>query len=233
MVQRICEPYQPKVEALVLISDKRRAIRALDLISRGPAHCQGDVKQFLNKLQQITNRILDKNSPGTRVDMQYLSHQQITQHIDQPFSYTQEEVDLAENNRGILTKVTDTGIVTETTIDLLAVDEDHIIYKLKSLSRHCRDHWLDVGRALLSDCQVIDITAALGTGAMTVDKFCHVVETWIRRRWRTATLDTFMKVCDTVDKRIRQQVIRELGVTGRDPLSSAGIQGKVHVESRE
>ena len=62
-------------------------------------------------------------------------------------------------------------------------------------------------------------------GATTRDKFCHILETWIRRQWRTATLNTFLKVCDTVDKRIRQEVNRELEVTGRDRLSSADIRG--------
>ena len=68
MVQRICEPSQPEVEALVVISDKRRAIRALDLISRGPAYCHHDVKQFADKLQHITMHLLDQKSPGTRVE---------------------------------------------------------------------------------------------------------------------------------------------------------------------
>ena len=168
LVQRKCEPSQPKVETLVVVSDKTRAKHALDLISLGPAHCQLDVKQFLDKLQQITMRILDQKSPGTQVEKRYLGNQEITQHIDMPVSYSQEEVDSAKNNKGILT---DTGIMTDTIIDLLAVD--HIIYKLQSLSRHCRDHWLEVGKALLSDCQVTDISAALGTRAMTIRRFCH------------------------------------------------------------
>ena len=49
VAEKICEACQPVVEGLVVISDKKRAIRALDLITQGPAYCQQDVKQFLVK----------------------------------------------------------------------------------------------------------------------------------------------------------------------------------------
>ena len=233
LVQRICEPTQPKVEALVSISDKKRAIRSLDLITRGPAHCQRDAKQFLDKLHHITMQMLDKKSPGTLVEKQHLSHHQISQHIDTPLSYSQEEVALAKQDKGVLSKKTGDQIITDTVIDLLAVDDDHIIYKLQAMSKYCSDHWQAIGCILLSSTksQVTELAAAWGDGATTGDKFCHILETWIRRQWRTATLDTFLKVCDTVDKRIRQQVNRELEVIGRDPLSTADMQGTVHVEN--
>ena len=131
LVQRIS---QPKVEALVVVSDKRRAIRALDLISRGPTQHRKDVKQLLDKFQQITMHILDQKSPGTRVERRYLSHQQISQHVENPISYSQEEVDLAKKGNGILVKETGKEIITDSVIDLLAIDDDHMMYELQSVA---------------------------------------------------------------------------------------------------
>ena len=228
LVQRLCEPTQPEVEALVLISDKMRAIRALDLITRGPAHCQKYAKQFLDKLQHIIMQMLDKKSPGTRVQKQYLSHHQISQHIDTPLSYSQEEVDLAKRDKGIVVKKTGDQILKDSVIDLLAVDDDHIIYRLQSLTKHCSDHWQALGCILLSSTrpQITDLVAALGDRATTGDKFCHVMETWIRSQWRTAALDTFLKACDKVDIRLRQQVNRELAMEDGRPMSSVDTEGR-------
>ena len=227
LVQRICEPSQPKVEALVLISDKTRAIRALDLIARSPAHFQRDAKQFLDRLQHIAMKILDKKSPGTRVKRLYLSHQQIIQHIDKPFAYSQEEVDSAKKSKGVLTKNSGDQIITDSVIDLLAVNDDHIIYRLQSLIKHCSDHWQALGCILLSSTkpQITDLVVALGDRATTGDKFCHVMEAWIRRQWRTSALDTFLKACDKVDSRLRQQVNRELAIEDGRPMSSVNEEG--------
>ena len=228
LVQRICEPAQPKIEGLVLISDKKRAIRALDLVTRGPAHCQGDAKQFLDKLQHIALEIIDKMSPGTRVEKCYLSHQQIIQHIDKPFCYSQEEVDLAKKEKGVLTKKTGDQIITDSVIDLLAVDDDHIIYKLQSLSKY-KSHWLELGCILLSytEEEVIELSSVLGHGSKMADKLYLVVETWIRRQWRTATLDTFLKACDTVDRQSGQQKAKRARLMTQDISSSANTKGNM------
>ena len=223
LVQRLCEPTQPEVEALVLISDKMRAIRALDIITRGPAHCQRDAKEFLDKLWHTTMQMLDKKSPGTRMEKQYLSHHQISQHIDTPLSYSEEEVVLAKKDKGILVKKTGDQIIKDSVIDLLTVDDDHIIYRLQSLRKHCSDHWKALGCILLSSTrpQITDLVAAMGEGATTDDKFCHVLETWIRSQWRTATLDTFLNACDKVDSRLRRAVNRELAnAEGREWMST-------------
>ena len=65
LVKRVCEKSQPQVEGFVTVSDKKRAIQSLDLITRGPAYCQGDVKQFLVKLERMTFKIIDKKSKNT------------------------------------------------------------------------------------------------------------------------------------------------------------------------
>ena len=153
-------------------------------------------------------RILDKkNSPGTRVERFYLGHQQIIQHIDKPICYSQEEVDLAKKEKGILTKKTGDQINTDSVIDRLTLNDNHIIYKLESLSKY-KSHWLELGCALLSytEEEVIELSSALGDGAKMVDKLFHIIETWIRRQqWRTATLDTFLKACETVERQTDQQ----------------------------
>ena len=119
--------------------------------------------------------ILDKkNSPGTRVERFYLGHQQIIQHIDKPICYSQEEVDLAKKEKGILTKKTGDQIITDSVIDLLTLNDNHIIYKLESLSKY-KSHWLELGCALLSytEEEVIELSSALGDGAKMVDKLPH------------------------------------------------------------
>ena len=170
-------------------------------------------------------QILDKKSPGTRVKRLYLSHQQIIQHIDKPFANSQE-VDLAKKEKGVLTKKSGDQIITDSVIDLLGVNDNHIIYKLPLLIKHCSDHWQALGCILLSSTKpkVIELAAALGDGATTDDKFCYVMETWIMRQWRTATVDTFLKACDKADSRLRQQVDRELAIEEGRLVSFANVQ---------
>ena len=217
LVKAVCEESEPKVEALVFVSDRRRSIRAIDLISRGPAYSHRHVKQFVDKLQKFTMQTVDKKSPGTPVKKRFLSHQHIRQHNMQPISYSQREVDFAKMDKGVLTRATDTEVVEDSVIDLLAVEDDHIIYKLQSLSKHCSKHWLPLGQSLLSytDCQVHDLTSDLAEKS----KFYHVVETWIRRQWRTATLDMFLTACDSVANGLRQLVETELGIRKEPPLT--------------
>lgn len=214
LVQKVCKIGDPKVEALIFIGNRTRAIRALDLVARGPAYCQHDVKQFLDKLQQMTLQILDRKSPGTRVVKRYLSHQQITQHFDNPISYSQKEVDAAKKDNGFLIRTTDTDTVVDSVIDLLTVENDHIIYKLQLLGKHCSGYWLALGRTLLSysEDQIRDLVAVLGTTATSFDRFCHVLETWIRTQWRSATMDLFLNACDAVEKKLRELVEIELGI---------------------
>ena len=228
LVERNSEECQPEVEALVFVSEKTRATRAIDLIARGQTYCQGDVKQFLDKLEQTTMRMLDKKSPGTRVEKRYLNSKQLSQHVEKPVSYSQEEVSVAKKGKGIVKRETGTGIIKDSVIDLLAVDDGHIIYKLQSLSKHCSDHWQELGCILLSSTKpkVIELTAKLGDGTKTDDKFCHVMETWIRRQWKTANLDTFLNACDKVDSKLRQMVDRELTTSDRRLLPNVNIEGK-------
>ena len=230
LVERNSEECQPEVEALVFVSEKTRATRAIDLIARGQAYCQGDVKQFLDKLEQTTMRMLDKKSPGTRVEKRYLSYRQLSQHVEKPVAYSQEEVNAAKEGKGIVKKEIGTDIIKDSVIDLLAVDDDHIIYKLQSLSKY-RSHWLELGCILLSftEDEVKDMLSALGDQAKMVDKLYYVVETWIRRQWRTATLETFLKARDTIgDKKSEQNVSRFKLMEGDEVSCSASAEGKAH-----
>jgi hypothetical protein len=149
------------MEALVVISDKKRAIHALDLICRGSSLSRREVKQFLNKVEVMTMRILDHKSPGTRVEKRYLSHKQISEHIDNPISYSQEEVDSAKKGNGILVNETGKQIIQESVNDVVGIDEDHIISDLQSVAagasvsavieavtKHASDKWYQIGRVL-------------------------------------------------------------------------------------
>ena len=217
LVNKIFKEGEPKVEATVSISDKKRSIRAIDVIARGPAYSHRNVKQFVDKLQLITMQVVDRKSPGTRIEKRFLSHQHISQHNLQPISYSQKEVESAKKGEGVLTKVINSNIVRDTVIDLLAVEDDHIIYKLHSLCKHCSKHWMPLGQSLLSytDSQVHDLTSDLAEKS----KFYHVVETWIRRQWRTAALDTFLTACDSVASGLRQLVETDLGIRKDPPLT--------------
>ena len=67
------------------------------------------------------------------------------QHFDKPISYSRAEFGSVKKEKGVLTKGSGDQIITDSLIDLLAVDDNHIIYKLQSLSKHCSDHWLALG----------------------------------------------------------------------------------------
>ena len=216
-VNKIYKEGEPEIEATVFISDKKRSIRAIDVIARGPAYSHRNVKQFVDNLQLITMQVVDRKSPGTRTEKRFLSHQHISEHNLQPISYSQEEVESAKYKEGVLTKVINNKVVRDTVIDLLAVEDDHIIYKLQSLCKHCSEHWLRLGQRLLcyADSEVRNFTSNVGEEA----KVYHIVETWIRRQWRAATLDTFLKACDSVASGLRELVEIELGI--RKPPSTS------------
>ena len=79
-----------------------------------------------------------------------------------PFANSQE-VDLAKKEKGVLTKKSGDQIITDSVIDLLGVNDNHIIYRLPLLIKHCSDHWQALGYILLSSTKpkVIEL-AALG-----------------------------------------------------------------------
>ena len=223
----------PTVEAVVCVSDKKRAIRALDITARGPPHFQHDVKKFLDKLEKMTMRIVDAKCPGTRIEKQFLSHQHITRHTQRPIAHSLNDIRAAKRHNGIVMKTTNAETVKDSVVDLLAVDDDHIVYKLQSFGKHCRGKWLEFGRVLLNSTpdQVRDVVAHLGRDATMMDRFCHVMEVWMKTNWRGATLDTFLQACDRVGDGLKGNVLRELGLE-HDPHYShshrrSSLPGKV------
>ena len=212
LIKEVREASQPKVEALVTFSHENRAIRAIDVTVRVPPGFHRDAKQFLSRIQQMTMRIFAKRSPGTRVEKRYLSHEQIKQHADKPISYSQEEVDAAKESDGILISATENGTVQDSVVDLLAVEDDHLIYKLQSLTEYCRRDWLALGCYLLSDTpdEVRRFTASLEDDGA---KFCHVTETWMKREGKAATLEELLAACDRVAIGLRRQIEEALETT--------------------
>jgi hypothetical protein len=147
------------MEALVVISDKKRAIHALDLICRGSFLSRQEMKQFLNKVEVMTMRILDQKSPGTRVEKRYLSHKQISQHINNPISYSQDEVDSAKEGSGILVKETGKQIIQESVDDVIGIiDSDHRMSYLQSVAGVGQVE--SSGSSLVTDAQLNEIAKA-------------------------------------------------------------------------
>jgi hypothetical protein len=221
VVQKIFTTLQPKVEVLVSICDKRRAIRALDLVCRGPAHCHQVVKQFLDVIQNMTMSILDEKSPGTRVERRYLSHHQISQHIDRPISYSQEEVDAAKKCNGILVKETGQQIITEYIVDVLATNEDDIISNLQTIAEGASVN--DVIRAVVKhgSYQWLEIGLLLGLAYATIKSTTHQIPNYpgklrdIIERKRQQIGDEKLKrdliqVCFQTDAPIGRAVMEEL-----------------------
>ena len=62
----------------------------------------------------------------------------ISQPVDKPISYSQEDVNVAKIAKGVLKKNTNLSIAKDYVIHLLAVEDDHVIYKLQSLAK--REH---------------------------------------------------------------------------------------------
>jgi hypothetical protein len=101
----------------------------------GCAKERQEMKQFLDKVEAMTMHILDQKSPGTRVEKRYLSHKQISQHINNPISYSQDEVDSAKEGSGILVKETGKQIIQESVDDVIGIiDSDHRMSYLQSVA---------------------------------------------------------------------------------------------------
>jgi hypothetical protein len=52
------------------------------------------------------------------------------------------------------------------------------------------------------------------------------METWIRRQWRTATLDLFLDACDKIEGQLRHQISRDLAMTEGPQQMEETFHGK-------
>ncbi|XP_062499021.1 uncharacterized protein LOC134176367 [Corticium candelabrum] len=117
-------PRHLPAEALVQITNKKRAIQSMDVIARGPRYSEGDCMMLVESVLDLMMKVFDKKSPGTVLETQYLSHASISQYSEAIVSYTEKAVETAKRDKK--TVVThEKG--EDRLIDLVAVDSSHII----------------------------------------------------------------------------------------------------------
>ena len=144
-------------EALVQITNKKRAIQSMDVIARGPPYSEGDCMMLVESVLDLMMKVFDKKSPGTVLETHYLSHVCISQYNDAIVSYTEEAVETAKRDKK--TVVThERG--EDRLIDLVAVDSNHIIRMKQKIRRQLcnvldrpnkeekQPSWREVGKAL-------------------------------------------------------------------------------------
>jgi hypothetical protein len=142
VVKPIREEFLGEVEALIVISNDGRAIRALDLICRGPDWLFHDMKKFLNETELLTYCILNRKSPGTPLEKVYLSHRQIEDVAGVP-SYG-EDPDIS-----LLQSVAERASRSEV---------------IEAIVKHGSDQWYQIGRSLgLTRATVMSATGQIPT----------------------------------------------------------------------
>ena len=125
-------PHHLPAEALVQITNKKRAIQSMDVIARGPRYSEGDCMMLVESVLDLMMKVFDKKSPGTVLETRYLSHASISQYKESIVSYSEEAVKTAKRDKE--TVVThEKG--EDRLIDLVAVDSNHII-RMKRKIRH-------------------------------------------------------------------------------------------------
>lgn len=118
---------ESSLEGLIELQD-RRAFQAVDVVTRGPLGCEVKCKGFLDRLLDIVMAVLRERSPGTALDVCYLSRRHITQLAKEPHGYTESEIVAArarKHGRSALVSVTSKdGSFTESLEELMALGDD-------------------------------------------------------------------------------------------------------------
>jgi hypothetical protein len=128
VVKPICEDFPRSVEALIVISNDGRAIRALDLICRGPRWRFHDMEKFLNQTELLIYCILNRKSPGTPLEKVYLSHRQ----IEDVAGVRPYDIDM-ERRISFLQSFAERASTSEV---------------IEAIVKHGSDQWYQIGRSL-------------------------------------------------------------------------------------
>jgi GTPase SAR1 family protein len=203
-------PYKDRVEALVEIPDKRRFIRSINIIIRGPTHSHGDCVVFLKSVIHLIMSVLDVRSPGTITEKTYMSYSHICQHTAEPDCYTEKEI--KETFKSNQVYVTHDGRVQDSLIDLLAVENDHMIL----LTSEVRSEL----------CEIFDFPDEGQPDTRKLSKALGI-------RYRQSTSEVLEKWCQDVNATVSRfaDVLKTLNPPATDALRIlAGKYGSVKVE---
>ena len=147
-----------QVEAVIEVTEIDLAIQSIDIIARGADHSQGDCLKFVDSINHLVMKALDKWSPGTVTERCYLSHASITEHESHLDSYSEETIRRAQESHQAV--VSTEGGEEDRLIDIVAVDRNHIILLPLGVRQQLYDvldhpdkdakqpSWKDVGRTL-------------------------------------------------------------------------------------
>ncbi len=168
-------PRHLPAEALVQITNKKRAIQSMDVIARGPLYSEGDCMMLVESVLDLMMKVFDKKSPGTVLETRYLSHASISQYREAIVSYTEDAVKTAKQDKE--TVVThEKG--EDRLIDLVAVDSNHII-RMKRKTRYQLCNVLDLPKEEEKQPSWTQVGEALGMPLLCGMKSASdMLETW-------------------------------------------------------
>ena len=200
-------PRHLPAEALVQITNKKRAIQSMDVIARGPRYSEGDCMMLVESVLDLMMKVFDKKSSGTVLEAQYLSHASISQYREAIVSYTEKAVETAKRDKK--TVVThEKG--EDRLIDLVAVDSSHII-RMKPKIRHQLCNVFDRPNKEEKQPSFREVGKALGMPLVcSMESASEMLDTWSQNL--NATEDYLVEVLKRPD------------INGRDALMVLGHQ---------
>ena len=207
-------PRHLPAEALVQITNKKKAIQSMDVIARGSRYSEGDCMMLVESVLDLMMKVFDKKSPGTVLETQYLSHASISQYSEAIVSYTEKAVETAKRDKK--TVVThEKG--EDRLIDLVAVDSSHII-RMKPKIRHQLCNVFDRPNKEEKQPSFREVGKALGMPLVcSIESASEMLETWSQNL--NVTEDYLVEVL----KRPHINGTDALMVLGRQHHIAAGI----------
>ena len=202
----------PGVECLVVVEDLTKMIRAIDIVTRGPQHTERECKRLMDEIEQLVMQVLDGKSPGTTTVRRYLSRSHIANLNPRPVHVSEEAIKKARRGNGIVLFKTTDDVVTETVVDLLAVDDDHVIFLPKEAreqicnfldqARDEPDYWYFVGERLgiRSDMLHSFRTAQPGSGQADLGSTSKMLDYYASTHLADATTSHLIEAVASLDR---------------------------------
>lgn len=208
VVRKDSDPDCPTVEAMVTVSDGKRMIHAIDVVARSARCCSRELQAFLESVLHLVMRALDDRSPGTAVERLFLSPKHIRNHAPDPLAYTEEEIQKAEMEGGVLYKAVD-GYVLRETVDELFVDVRQTRNNvLKAVQIHGSSRWFALGQEMgFSRDELVTSTADVYP---CVDKLQIVFLMKVDRVGKQRAEEELLAACRTIVHPIQGVVSEEL-----------------------
>jgi death-associated protein kinase len=189
-------------------------LRAVDIVARGPEGSELQCKSLLDHVANLWKDTIEKHSPGTKYETEYLSRKHLSEHREQILVYKEEEI-IEAKTRGpsaVVKGRIGSEELVESLQDLLVLTQLQVLPLqseiVKSILRLGCDRWYALGIAMeLSDGEINAVTS---DKPCLSDKLLAIINLQVHKVGLVKTEEILKEACQKIHFPIYSAVIADL-----------------------